>query len=127
MLIRLFIAAVMAAFVLGLAMRYARAKRVDAAAGADGLLPLPAALASSDSPTWVIFTTPLCVSCDAVAAELTAAYPGDDVVKVDATEEPQLAERYGVRRAPTVIHADRTGQVVLRLVGVDAVHAHVAA
>ncbi len=126
MLIRLFIAAVLAAFVFGLALRYRRAKRIDAATAADGLLPLAAALAN-DAPTWVIFTTPLCVSCDAVAAELTAAYPDDEVVKIDATEEPQLAERYAVRRAPTVIHADRTGRVVLRLVGADAVHAHVAA
>ena len=127
MLIRLFIASLLAVFVFGLAMRYARSKRLDAASGADGLLPLPAALAPHDTPTWVIFTTPLCVSCDAVAAELTAAYPSDEVVKVDATEEPQLAERYDVRRAPTVIHADRTGRVLLRLVGADAVHAHVAA
>jgi thiol-disulfide isomerase/thioredoxin len=127
MLIRLFIAAVLVAFVFGLRLRYARAQRIDAATGADGLLPLPAALVARKAPTWVIFTTPLCVSCDAVAAELTTAYPSDEVVKVDATEEPQLAERYAVRRAPTVIHADRTGRVVLRLVGADAVHAHVAA
>ena len=73
----------------------------------------------------MIFTTPMCVSCSAVEAELHTAYPDDVVVKVDATEEPQLAERYRVRRAPTVLHADRSGRVLLRLVGADAVRAHV--
>ena len=73
----------------------------------------------------MIFTTPMCVSCGAIEAELHTAYPDDVVVKVDATEEPQLAERYRVRRAPTVLHADRSGRVLLRLVGADAVRAHV--
>ena len=127
MLIRLFIVVVLAAFVVGLALRYVRAKRADAAMGADSLPKLPSALVTNGVPTWVIFTTPLCVSCDAVAAELRTAYPSDDVIKIDATEEPQLAERYRVRRAPTVIHADQQGRVHLRLVGPEAVRAHVAA
>ncbi len=126
MIVRLLVLALLAAFVVAVALRYTRARRADATVGVDGMPPLPPTVAG-DAPTWVIFSTPLCVSCDSVAAELVAAYPGTDVIKIDATEEPQLAERYRVRRAPTVIHADRSGRVVLRLVGADAVHAHVMA
>lgn len=127
MLVRLLIILVLAAIVAVIALRYARSRRLDAAVAVDGLPALPPGIVQHEARTWVIFTTPLCVSCNAVEAELHVAYPGDAVVKVDATEEPQLAERYRVRRAPTVLHADRSGRVLLRLVGAEAVRDHVAA
>jgi hypothetical protein len=71
-------------------------------------------------PTWVIFTTPLCVSCTAVQADLERHFPHHDVRKVDATERPDLADLYGVRRAPTTVLADTTGRIVERLVGPEA-------
>jgi thiol-disulfide isomerase/thioredoxin len=123
----LLIVLILAGMVAMTALRYARGRRVDAAARVDDLPSLPPAIVQHEAGTWVIFTTPLCVSCRAVEAELHTAYPSDAVVKVDATQEPQLAERYRVRRAPTVLHADRSGRVLLRLVGADAVRAHVAA
>ena len=72
-------------------------------------------------PTWIIFTTPLCVSCNAVQADLERHFPHHDVRKVDATDRPDLADLYGVRRAPTTVLADTTGRIVERLVGPEAV------
>ncbi len=71
--------------------------------------------------TWVIFSTPLCVSCTAVQADLELNFPHHRVIKVDATEHPDLAERYEVRRAPTTIVADVAGRIVERFVGPEAV------
>jgi hypothetical protein len=72
-------------------------------------------------PTWIIFTTPLCVSCNAVQADLERHFPHHEVRKVDATERPDLSDLYGVRRAPTTVLADSTGRIVERLVGPEAV------
>lgn len=76
---------------------------------------------SRPRPTWIIFTTPLCVSCSAVQANLERHFPHHVVRKVDATERPDLADLYGVRRAPTTVLADTTGRIVERLVGPEAV------
>lgn len=92
----------------------------DGARGIHGLPPVPAHLLGAGT-TWVIFTTPLCASCGAVEAELRRAFPQDALVKVDATAAPELAERYHVRRAPTVLRVDGRGTVTERLVGADAV------
>jgi hypothetical protein len=104
----------------GVALVYARATRRDAERGGDGLPPLPGALLAGPT-TWVIFTTPYCASCAAVEAELHRAFPDDAVVTVDATIDVELADRYHVRRAPTVLRADARGAVTERLVGADAV------
>jgi hypothetical protein len=71
--------------------------------------------------TWVIFSTPLCVSCSAVQADLERHFPHHRVIKIDATEQPDLAAQYEVRRAPTTIVADREGRIVERLVGPEGV------
>ena len=99
---------------------------VDATNGDARWPALPTELVSDDEPTWVIFTTPLCVSCDAVRADLVAHDPASRVVTIDATERPDLSDRYGVRQAPTTILADRSGRVTERLVGPEAVRAHLA-
>lgn len=83
--------------------------------------------AHQPAPTWVIFTTPLCVSCNAVQADLERSFPHHAVHKLDATERPDLADRYGVRRAPTTILADTNGRVVERLVGPEAVREFIGA
>jgi hypothetical protein len=85
---------------------------------------LPSELSAAGEPTWVIFTTPLCVSCDAVRADLVAHDPTSRVLTVDATERPDLSDRYGVRRAPTTILAAPDGRIVERLVGPEAVRDH---
>ncbi len=71
--------------------------------------------------TWIIFSTPLCVSCSAVQADLEQHFPHHAVRKVDATERPDLADLYQVRRAPTTVVADATGRIVERFVGPEAV------
>jgi hypothetical protein len=124
---RILVLLVLGALVAGLALRYLRGRRADASVDATALPQLPAALRAPATATWVIFTTPLCASCDAVEAQLRAAHPADAVLKVDATREPALAERYRVRRAPTVVHADPSGRVIERLVGAEAVREHVTA
>jgi hypothetical protein len=75
--------------------------------------------------TWVIFTTPLCVSCGHVRSELERAFPHHAVTTVDATERPDLADPYSVRRAPTAVLADHDGHVIDRLVGPEAVRAFI--
>jgi hypothetical protein len=97
---------------------------VDGASGHARWPDLPADLTTGATSMWVIFTTPLCVSCDAVRADLLAHDPAGHVVTIDATERPELADRYGVRRAPTTILADPSGRVTERLVGPEAVRAH---
>ena len=83
---------------------------------------LPVELRVGSVPcTWVIFTTPLCVSCGHVRADLERAFPHHAVTTVDATERPDLADRYAVRRAPTTVLADHDGNVIDRLVGPEAV------
>jgi hypothetical protein len=100
---------------------------IDAATGDERWPVLPAELASPGQATWVIFTTPLCVSCDAVRADLVAHDPTTRVLTVDATERPDLSDRYGVRRAPTTILAAPDGRITERLVGPEAVRDHLRA
>jgi len=74
--------------------------------------------------TWVIFTTPMCVSCESVRADLIRHDPASRVLTIDVTVRPDLSDRYGVRRAPTTILADRHGHVVERLVGPEGVRTY---
>jgi hypothetical protein len=104
---------------------YQRRRRRDAGRGASGLPPLPARLIGAADATWVIFTTPLCVTCDAVEADLQTRFPSHTIIKVDATSDPELARACGVKRAPTVLRADARGSITARLVGVEGVRSHV--
>ena len=86
---------------------------------------LPAELVEGSERTWVLFTTPYCATCGPVADSLRQSDPGAAVVTVDATREPQLADAFLVRTAPTVLLADAEGQVQARLVGPAAVEGYV--
>jgi hypothetical protein len=77
--------------------------------------------------TWVVFTTPYCASCGPVKDQLAADDPSADIVTVDATREPHLADAFAVRSAPTVLLADARGDVQARLVGAPAVRDYFAA
>ena len=109
---------------------YRRRRTADGALGAtdeageDRWPALPREL-RGPSATWIIFTTPLCVSCGAVEADLVREFPHHTVRRVDATERPDLADRYEVRRAPTTVVADATGRIVERLVGPESVRAFI--
>lgn len=120
-MIRLAVVAVVLAVVVASALVHRRRSAVDAARGGEGLPELPGELVADAPATWVIFTTPFCASCGAVQSQLEQAFPHHRVVKVDASDQVELAERYDVRRAPTTLLADRAGTVLERLVGPEAV------
>ena len=77
--------------------------------------------------TWVIFTTPFCASCALVESDLERAFPHHAVRMVDATEQPELAGTYQVRRAPTTLLADHEGNILERLVGPEGVRSFIGA
>lgn len=125
---RLVVVAVLSAVIGVLTVRYRRRTEADEALGAvdsdtgESLWPaLPHELRTDRKATWVIFSTPLCASCSAVQAQLERSFPHHHVVKVDATERPDLADLYHVRRAPTTIVADTNGAIVERFVGPESV------
>lgn len=124
---RLAVLVAVLAFVAVVAVIYRRRKLADTLDRGVDLPPLPAELTQQGTPTWVIFTTPYCASCDTVEGLLHEGFPSDRVVTIDATERPDLADRYRVRRAPTVIGAGPDGQVRHRLVGPESVHSLVTA
>jgi hypothetical protein len=117
---------VVLAVVVAVALATARYRRWQAAVRAESrpVPRLPAELVSGPR-TWVVFTTPYCASCGPVTALLRDHDGAASIVTVDATAEPQLAETFLVRSAPTVLLADATGQVQERLVGAEAVGAYV--
>ena len=64
----------------------------------------------------VYFTTPTCVPCKTVqrpAIQRLSETLGNDlhVVEVDATEQPELASRWGVMSVPTTFLFDPRGQL----------------
>ena len=66
-------------------------------------------------PAVVYFTTPGCIPCQtqqqpALAKLKTELGENVQVVKIDAAENPDAAERWGVFSAPTTFILDRYGQ-----------------
>lgn len=94
--------------------------RVEVAHGE--LAPLPTELVA-DLETWVVFSTEYCAVCPTVVSMIEAARPEATVRVVDVADEPALAARYKVRRAPTVLRAEPGGRVVTRTAGADGVRA----
>ena len=86
---------------------------------------VPDSLRAGARRTWVVFTSPYCATGGPVEARLRASDPSARVVKVDATREPDLADAFSVRSAPTVLLADGDGNVTARLVGAEAVNDYV--
>jgi hypothetical protein len=82
---------------------------------------LPAGLLKGADRTWVVFMTPDSTECRGVADRLRAARLGAEVAEVDCEGQPQLAEAFAIRRVPTVLLANRYGQVESRLVGARAI------
>jgi thiol-disulfide isomerase/thioredoxin len=64
-------------------------------------------------PTVVYFTTPHCVPCK--TRQQPALYSlkqqyGVQVIQIDATEQPEVADRWGVMSAPTTFVLDAHGK-----------------
>lgn len=87
---------------------------------------VPRELLDGADRTWVVFTTPYCAACGPVKDQLASDDPLANIVTVDATREPHLANAFGVRSAPTVLLADAVGDVQARLVGAPAVRDYLA-
>ena len=81
---------------------------------------LPASITGGRDRTWVLFTTPFCATCAQVEGQLAQHDPGTIVVKVDASRDTQLASRFAVMTAPTLLLAGRDGSVLGRHVGTEA-------
>jgi hypothetical protein len=77
--------------------------------------------------TWVVFTTPYCVSCGPIVEHLEGADPRARVVTVDASRHLGLARDFSVRQAPTVFESDGRGHPIRRFNGADAVRQAVPA
>ena len=143
MLLRLLLVAVLVGAGAGLTWSYRRRRTQDGQRGAIdtgtgerrwpdlpddvGVAAGEPRLATATERTWVIFTTPLCGSCDSVRADLTHHEPASRVLTIDATVRPDLSDRYGVQRAPTAILADRDGHIIERVVGPEGIRAYLQA
>jgi hypothetical protein len=82
---------------------------------------VPASLLRGADRTWLVFVTANCPGCRRVVSRLRAAQLDAEVTEVDCAREPALAQLFAVRRHPTVLLANRYGQVETRLVGSRAV------
>lgn len=89
---------------------------------------LPTAITQGRDRTWVLFTTPFCTTCRDVEAQLRISDPDTTVVRIDASRELDLADRFAVQTAPTLLLASADGTVRQRHVGAaDAVQGAKAA
>lgn len=104
------------------AVAWWRARRVRAlrAPSPAGLPPVPSEH-RGDGRTWLVFATRYCATCDPAVAGLRAAHPTDTVRKVLVEDEPELAARFDVRMAPTMLEVGPDGAVRRVLAGADAV------
>jgi thiol-disulfide isomerase/thioredoxin len=109
---RLFIAAVIVAVGVAAYCAYNRLtlRQVARHAPRDPLL----TTLRSGTPTVIYFTTPFCDPCrtqQQPALKQLQAELGDrvQVIKVDATEAPDVADRWGVFSAPTTFILDKNG------------------
>lgn len=103
------VACAVAALRVGAARRGRRAGRIIA----------PAGLVSGDRPLLLAFSTPWCADCryrQAPALEYVRQTLGAAVETrhVDATQEPDLANRFGILTAPSTVILDPRGHVAAR-------------
>lgn len=114
MVVRLLIVLLLCGGVLAGARAYtrSRAREVDPL----DLPRLPADLVR-DNATWVVFTTEYCVTCGPVKERIARLDPTADLIEIDVAQRPELARRYQIRTAPTVLFAGANGSIHARFVG----------
>ena len=115
MLERLLLSVVLLALGFGLFTYRVRwqVKRLATTAGSDPILQQ----LQPGIPAIVYFTTPHCIPCEtrqqpALANVLQSL--GDDslqIVRIDATQDPESADRWGVFSAPTTFVLDKQGKI----------------
>ena len=81
----------------------------------------PQAMLGGRPFTWVVFTTPLCVSCGPAVEQLRRKRPDAGMVVLDSTQHADLVERFKIRTAPTALLASSDGTVVARHAGAAAI------
>lgn len=81
---------------------------------------------ASDGTTWLVFTSAYCTTCGPTVELLRAGDPDTPVRTVDVADRPDLARTLSIWSAPTAVLVDPSGHVRERLVGPDAVRAHLA-
>ncbi len=113
------VAAILFGLVIARRMHQGRVRKI--ATDVAPLPLIPSKLLKGSDRTWVIFTTRFCAQCGPVERLLRTREPNSRVVTVDADREPQLARAFRIASAPTVLLADRNGNVLQRLVGAAAV------
>ncbi len=82
---------------------------------------MPTAMLGGRSHTWVVFTTPMCVSCGPAVEQLRRKRPDAGMVVLDATEHADLAGRFKIRTAPTALLARADGTIIARHAGAAAI------
>lgn len=92
-----------------------------------GFRRVPPELLAGAERTWLVFTGASGAGDTPVHDELARHDPTARVVTLDARKEPHLAEALEVRTIPTVVLADRSGDVQAHLVGAPAVRNYLAA
>ena len=111
MILRIAILAALAVIVVAVNLAY---RRRSSASTADSP-PVPGHLPSAGG-SWVIFSTPMCVNCGTIAAQLRST--GHRAVHViDVTVEPELGRLFEVRTAPTLLRVDGAGRILDRAGG----------
>ncbi|WP_307874692.1 thioredoxin family protein [Frankia nepalensis] len=132
------LAAVVAAAVIGLALRYrdGRFRRkgdqpVDEAANGPLAAELAAlGLAAGERATLLQFSSAFCAPCRAtrvVLADVARVVPGVAHVEVDAEAHLELVRRLGIRRTPTVLVLDGAAREISRASGAPPSRAAVIA
>ncbi len=96
-----FLIVVAIVFVLALAPRIWRMRKLADQRDQQGLPDVPPALRGPEA-TYLVFTTRYCAQCGPVEQALRSR-PGATVHVIDVEREPQLAQNYRVRSAPTVV------------------------
>ena len=85
-----------------------------------GLPRVPAELVGPGR-TWLVFATRYCATCEPAAEQLRLAHPDDTVAKVLVEEHAELAERFAIRTAPTLLEVGADGVVRRVVAGAEAV------